>query len=61
MKKLITLLLVLGFSMPVMADGYGEKSDDNVDCEKIFQGSEVKGQTEGAPEDTSGTTNDQKK
>ena len=42
MKKLITLLLVLGFSMPVVASEHGQKSDDSVKCEDIFQGTEVK-------------------
>lgn len=42
MKKLIALLLVLGFTMPAMADGLGENKDDNVKCEEIFQGSDAK-------------------
>lgn len=42
MKKLMTLLLLLGLSMPVMADGStrtaGENADEKVNCEDIFQG-----------------------
>ncbi|GEM_PF-4675047 len=42
MKKLIAVLLVLGFTMPVMA-AEGEMSEDNVKCEEIFQGQGNKG------------------
>ncbi|OUR93113.1 hypothetical protein A9Q84_21665 [Halobacteriovorax marinus] len=38
MKGLMALLLLLGLSMPVMADGTGENSDAQVNCESIFQG-----------------------
>lgn len=42
MKKLIAILLVLGFTMPAMGD-LGENKDDNVKCEEIFQGASAKG------------------
>ncbi len=57
MKKIIALLLVLGFTMPVMADGVGENKDDNVKCEEIFQGSEVKPADVPAGEETPKGTN----
>lgn len=60
MKKLIALLLVLGFTMPAMADGLGENKDDNVKCEEIFQGSDTKPvvvpTSEDAPDGSTKTT-----
>ncbi|ATH06551.1 hypothetical protein BIY24_00910 [Halobacteriovorax marinus] len=47
MKKIIAMLLVLGLSFPVMADGssdggLGQNTDDNVECSQIFHGTAPK-------------------
>ncbi|WP_372653250.1 hypothetical protein [Halobacteriovorax sp.] len=49
MKKLIAILLVLGFTMPAMGD-VGENKDDNVECEEIFQGASAKNVATEGPE-----------